>query len=634
VKRFAGILLLLATWAWVGGGPAHAQDPPPAIEVAPVDLGAYPQVSTSFTAPPELTGSGLEPAAVAVEEDGKPVSPELVRLPNDRLEVVLIIDTSGSMRDRPLTSAKVAAYAFLARIPSEAQVAVVGFGDASTLVSPMATDRRPASDAIQALEADGETALYDAVRLASEQFSDDAETRRSIVLLSDGADTASLATIEQASESLKAENIHLDVVELVGTESNRPALDQLAVAGSGRVASVDDPSALAVLYDDLAASLANGYRLTWTSSSKGEVEIVVRLEQGGLTAEHRQTSTYPAFAAPPDTEAESSPPTTQIIDPSSVPDRGWALPVGAVLFAVALFLIGLLLFVAPGERRHRLARLGTTTRSLPDTSTLSGLVDRATASADAVLERHGRRSSLNERLEQAGIDLRPGEFAVLALSAIVTAFLIGFTVAGVLFGAVFAIAAAIGAYLVLSVLRGRRRSKFSGQLGDTLQRLAGSLRAGYGLLQAIDALGEEVPEPTSSEFRRLVIETRLGRDLATSLRAMAVRIDTEDFYWVEQAIEIHREVGGNLAEVLDNVAATIRERDQVMRQVQTLTAEGRLSAYVLIAMPIVLVGVMQLINPDYISLLTSGVGLLMSGAGVLMLILGALWFRKLCQLEY
>jgi len=634
VKRVAGILLLLATSAWVGGGPAHAQDPPPSIEVAPVDVSAYPQVSTTFTAPPELTGSGLEPAAIAIEEDGKPVSPELVRLPNDRLEVVLVIDTSGSMRDRPLTSAKVAAYAFLARIPSEAQVAVVGFGDSAALVSPMATDRRPASDAIQALEADGETALFDAVRLASQQFSSDAETRKSIVLLSDGADTASLATVEQASESLQSGKIHLDVVELLTGESNRPALDQLAAAGTGRVASVDDPSALAVLYDDLAASLANGYRLSWTSTSKGEVEVVVRLEQGGLSAEHRQSSTYPAFAAPPDTTVDSSPPTTQIIDPSSVPDRSWALPVGAVLFAVALFLVGLLLFVAPGQRRHRLARLGASTRSLPDTSTLSGIVERATASADAALERHGRRSRLNDRLEQAGINLRPGEYVVLAGSAVVTTFLVGFMVQGMLFGLAFALAAAIGMYLVLSFLRGRRQSKFSQQLGDTLQRLAGSLRAGYGLLQAIDALGEEVPEPTSSEFRRLVIETRLGRDLATSLRAMAERIDTEDFYWVEQAIEIHREVGGNLAEVLDNVAATIRERDQVMRQVKTLTAEGRLSAYILMAMPIALIGAMQLINPDYISMLTSGIGLLMSGVGVVMLILGALWFRKLCQLEY
>jgi tight adherence protein B len=424
------------------------------------------------------------------------------------------------------------------------------------------------------------------------------------------------------------------VVELVSGESNRPALDQLAAAGTGRVASVDDPAALAVLYDDLAASLANGYRLSWTSSSKGEVEVVVRLQKGGVVAEHRQTSTYPAFAAPPDTRADPSPPTTQVIDPASAPERGWALPVGASMFAVALFFVGLLLFVDPRQRRHRLARLGATTRSLPDSSAISGLVVRATSSADAVLERHGRRSIVNDRLEEAGVNLRPGEYLVLALSSVATAFLIGFMLAGLLLGLVLAMAVAIAAHLVLSLLRDRRRAKFSEQLGDTLQRLAGSLRAGYGMLQAIDALGNEVPEPTGSEFRRLVIETRLGRDLATSLRAMAGRIDTEDFYWVVQAIEIHREIGGNLAEVLDNVAATIRERDQVLRQVKTLTAEGRLSAYVLIALPVALAGVMWLINPGYVGLLTSGVGLLLSGAAVVLLVVGALWFRKLCQLEY
>jgi tight adherence protein B len=103
---------------------------------------------------------------------------------------------------------------------------------------------------------------------------------------------------------------------------------------------------------------------------------------------------------------------------------------------------------------------------------------------------------------------------------------------------------------------------------------------------------------------------------------------------VVQAIGIHREIGGNLAEVLDNVAATIRERDQVLRQVKTLTAEGRLSAYVLIALPVALAGIMWLINPGYVGLLTSGVGLLLSGAAVVLLVVGALWFRKLCQLEY
>jgi tight adherence protein B len=198
------------------------------------------------------------------------------------------------------------------------------------------------------------------------------------------------------------------------------------------------------------------------------------------------------------------------------------------------------------------------------------------------------------------------------------------------------LAAAVGiaAHAVLKIRRSQRRRKFSDQLSDTLQQLAGSLRAGYGLMQAIDALAKESSEPTSSEFRRLVVEARLGRDVSSSLHSMAERIGTDDFEWVVQAIDIHREVGGDLAEVLDTVASTIRERNQVMRQVKTLTAEGRLSAYILLALPVVLAGALRLINPDYFVLFTSGPGLLLAGFAVAMLAGGALWFHKLCQLEY
>ena len=147
-------------------------------------------------------------------------------------------------------------------------------------------------------------------------------------------------------------------------------------------------------------------------------------------------------------------------------------------------------------------------------------------------------------------------------------------------------------------------------------------------------MGREAPEPTSSEFRRLVVEARLGRDVSRSLHAMSARIGTDDFEWVVQAIDIHREVGGDLAEVLDTVAGTIRERNQVLRQVKTLTAEGRLSAYILLALPVLLAAALRLINPSYFVLLTSGPGLLLAGVSVVMLGIGALWFRKLCKLEY
>jgi len=210
----------------------------------------------------------------------------------------------------------------------------------------------------------------------------------------------------------------------------------------------------------------------------------------------------------------------------------------------------------------------------------------------------------------------------------------GALIEGLLVGILFAALSLVGSRIVLGFLATRRRSRFSEQLGDTLQLLAGSLRAGYGLLQAVDSVAAEAERPTRDEFRRIVVETRLGRDLSESLQAAADRMGGEDFEWVVQAIDIHRQVGGDLAQVLDNVAATMRERNQLRRQVKALTAEGRISAYILLALPIFLALLIHFINPGYFTELTSGLGLVMSIAGVVLMAVGAVWMRKLCRLVY
>jgi tight adherence protein B len=187
---------------------------------------------------------------------------------------------------------------------------------------------------------------------------------------------------------------------------------------------------------------------------------------------------------------------------------------------------------------------------------------------------------------------------------------------------------------VLGMLARRRQSKFESQLGGTLQLLSGTLRAGYAILQAFDAVAREADGPTNAEFRRIILETRLGRDLSDALRAMAERVGGDDTAWVVQAIEIHRQVGGDLAEVLDRVAETIREREQVRRQVKALSAEGRLSAYVLLALPVLIAGFLGMTNPEYIGELAHGGGLILAAIGVVLMVIGAAWLKKLCRLVY
>ena len=158
--------------------------------------------------------------------------------------------------------------------------------------------------------------------------------------------------------------------------------------------------------------------------------------------------------------------------------------------------------------------------------------------------------------------LRQADFILLVCCIGVTASLVGFILGGVLMGLLFLVATPLLAMLFLRILAGRRRSKFEDQLGDTLQMLAGGLRAGHSLLRSVDAVAQEAESPTSEEFARLVNETRLGRDLKDSMLDAARRLKSDDFDWTGQAIEIHREVGGDLAEVLDHVGETIRERSR------------------------------------------------------------------------
>jgi tight adherence protein B len=192
-----------------------------------------------------------------------------------------------------------------------------------------------------------------------------------------------------------------------------------------------------------------------------------------------------------------------------------------------------------------------------------------------------------------------------------------------------------GMLAYLSVLTARRKSKFDEQLPDTLQMLTGSMRAGHSLLRAIDASAKESDAPMSEELSRIVNETRIGRDLGESMVDVSSRTDSEDFSWIAQAIEIHREVGGDLAEVLDHVNETIRDRNQIRRQVKALSAEGKMSAAVLMGLPVVLFFALMFINKQYAETFTSTLpGYLMLGVAAVMLTAGGFWLSRLIKPKY
>jgi tight adherence protein B len=258
-----------------------------------------------------------------------------------------------------------------------------------------------------------------------------------------------------------------------------------------------------------------------------------------------------------------------------------------------------------------------------------------TGAIDKVLQRRPNVTARVARLEQAGITMRLQDLVLLVIAGSLVAAALGVVLAGPLLGLALGLVMPILARVWIGVLTSRRQKAFADQLDDSLQLMASSLRAGHSLLQALNSVAGEAEEPTSVEFARVINETRVGRELGQALEETARRMNSEDFVWVTQAIAINREVGGNLAEVLDGVGHTIRERNQIRRQVKALSAEGRLSALVLMALPLGVLAFLSITNPAYIARFTESlVGYAMIAAGVLLLIIGGLWLRKVVSIKF
>jgi tight adherence protein B len=263
---------------------------------------------------------------------------------------------------------------------------------------------------------------------------------------------------------------------------------------------------------------------------------------------------------------------------------------------------------------------------------LAEAAQRAEALGDSLLRHRGGAAALGDALDAAGVELRAGEVLVMLGAGAVVALAAGWALVGPLVGLVLGTLVVVAGRITLDVLARRRRRQFADQLPETLQILAGSLRAGHGLAQGLDTVSREAESPTADEFRRLTIETRLGRDLVDAMSAVTERVRSEDFRWVVQAIDIQREVGGDLAEVLDNVGGTIRDRTRIRRQVSTLSAEGRLSAVVLMVLPFGLAAVMSVTNRSYLGpLYQSGTGHVLLAVAAVLLAAGGVWLRRIVK---
>jgi tight adherence protein B len=604
------------------------------LRFASVNVENYPEIRADLMVPGDVaTGDASD--RLRVLQDGEPVAATVTQAAAADLHVVMLIDTTGSMGTGPMAAARDAATSFLERLPADTSVAVAGYDVGMNLISGFDATPEEHIAGIAGLRADGETAMYDAIVTALEQFeAPDEADRQAIVLLTDGEDNASTTSLEEAVEALSGSGVVLHGIEYLTSFSDEAGIRALAEASGGDVQAADDPGALVDIYDRLATDLTSSYVIRYETERSGQVELTVEYAAEDGPAPVSTTLQLPRPAPEPASDppqpaapapAAPAPSDTEVVSSWSTP-----LLVGGVAWFLALTLLLLALFV-PRERR---AQLAGTSRGSAATGTHE-LAVMVTGAAGRTLDRRGYSRGLNAALERAGINLRPEEFAVLVACGTIAAFILGAVLSGLLGGFALALLALIAARLTVSVRSDRRQRRFADQLGDTLQLLSGSLRAGYSLMQAMDAVARDSDAPTSDEFSRLVVETRLGRSTNETLEALADRLGNEDFSWVVQAIEIHREVGGDLSEVLDNVGHTIRERDQLRRQVRSVSAEGRMSGLVLILLPIFMALWMSLTNREYIGLLFEGpVGWAMLASCVVLMTAGALWIRMLVRPKF
>lgn len=310
---------------------------------------------------------------------------------------------------------------------------------------------------------------------------------------------------------------------------------------------------------------------------------------------------------------------------------------GAIFCLLALLVL-VLVVLAPKHDKVSVARLkGVNPESTKATGT--SLLTKYTAQlVDGInrfLERRGSRYTMATTLELAGIKLRPADFIIWAAAVTGVAVLLFFLLEIPVLGLLMFVVVPLLAWVLITVLTGRRQAAFAEQLGDTLQLMSGGMRAGHSLMHAIDAAADDSDAPMSEELSRVVNEARLGRDTGESLLSVASRMDSEDFSWVAQAIEINREAGGDLAEVLDHVGDTIRDRGQIRRQVEALSAEGRVSALVLTSLPVFVAVALTLMNPGYFDPLTaSPIGIVIAAACVLLMLVGGFWMRSVIKIKF
>jgi len=648
--KFITILLIVFSICFFSPGTAYGQESQE-IFITKADFSNYPKVEVhiNFKEGSELEALNLTQEDFTVLENGEEVRDFSIKGLSeiiDPIGVVLLLDTSGSMEGQPIEDAASSALLFMDEMRSIDEFSVVSFADDVTVHSSFTSDRKKLRDSILQIETMGDTSLFDGVYAASDQFKDRDDIKyRYIILLSDGMDTASRYTLKDAINKALQEEVSIYSIALLSSEFNPDNIRNISESTGGEMLEAASSSDLKELYKTISKKIINQYRISYTSlwPNAEDIEISISVGKDKIAGSAEASYENPYYSPAPE---------EVVIGPErpfylTLFDELWMriIVYVTIFISVALLLCAFILFV-PARRK-----------SLKESAKIYGFkAEGKEAEEEYEYEEKGRRGFFgwvlgvisraasrrgyieyfDFRLKRAGMSIRASEFIALHLIGIIVCSIAAYYFSRNIFLTSFvAIIAVLVPFLILNIKSSQRLTRFHEQLPDALQLISGSLKAGYSFSQALRMVVDESRPPLSDEFKRILSEIRVGLPEREALDHVSQRISSEYFQWVATAINVQREVGGNLAEVMDTVADTIRERDRVLNRIKALTSEGKLSAIILIILPIVVGMMMFFINREYISLLvTTKVGIIMLIIAGLLLIIGIIWIVKIINVKY
>jgi tight adherence protein B len=623
-RSLTALLVLVALVAAVAA-PARADTQ---LSLAEAGGARFPDRQYVLTLP---SGMYLDESRVEVRENGVRVS-RVAIVPADEAEagqfaVVLVIDASSSMRGRAIVDAVAAARAFAERRSPAQQLAIVTFNKTAKVLLPFTTDEKAIADALAAPPPlAGGTHIYDAVSTGVELLAATDVAAGSIVVLSDGADTGSVVSaVDVAAHAGKA-RVRVFSVGLRSKTFKPGPLDALAKQAGGEYSEATSSEDLARIFDALGAKLASEYLLRYRSEAPPHTDVRVAVLVEGLDGFAGAAYTSPALSDEPDGPFHRS--------AAEVFLRSAAGMVSVAAAAALLLALGVAALVRPRARTLRKRMAEFVTLAAPEAEgERSRQRELMLARAEKSFERTRWWARFKQELELADVQTPPAYIVAGAAFGTLVAVWVLYLIGGLLV-AWIGLAVPFVVRTVIKRKLERKRRKFADQLPDNLQVLSSALRAGHSLVGALSVVVEDCAEPSRAEFRRVIADEQLGVPLEDAFNVVAERMASRELEQVALVAALQRETGGNTAEVLDRVAETIRGRFELRRLVRTLTAQGRMSRWVVSLLPVALLLLITTISPAYMRpLFVNPVGRVLLVVAGVMIVAGSLVIRRIVDIK-